>query len=223
MRKIFSCILALLMLCTPLSASALCGDVDESGIRNAKDYMMLKRCVLESFELNTDNNSADVDQNGVINAKDYMMLKRCVLGTYDLPSAPQIKQDSQWTLLTQMLMAINEERTKNNLQPLVLSAELCTVAHDKSVDMAQNGYFDHVSPTYGEFADMLTDYGVRFYSAGENIAAGQQTVSDVMGDWMNSAGHRANILNPVYNEMGLGLAYGGEYGIYWTLILCQGK
>lgn len=224
MRKFLSCLLAVLMLCAPLSASALCGDVDDNGERNAVDYMKVKRCVLGTFpaerRFETD---ADVDQNGTVDTVDYMMLKRCVLGTFDLPAHPQIKNDQEWTLLTQMLASVNAEREKHGLQPLVLSAELCVVAYDKSSDMVQNGYFDHVSPIYGEPADMLESYGVHFYAAGENIAAGQRSVREVMDAWMNSHSHRANILNPTYTEMGLGIAYGGEHGIYWTLLLCQSR
>ncbi len=221
--KVLACILALLLVCMPFSVSALCGDVDNSGDRTVQDYLQIKRFVLGSFDLQNDGlTNADVDFDGVVSAKDYMMLKRHVLGTFEIPS-PEMKKDPEWDVLTQMLTSVNAERAKYGLQPLVLSAELCVVAYDKSSDMAQNHYFDHTSPIYGDPADMLDSYGVQFLASGENIAAGQQTVADVMNAWMNSYGHRANILNPTYTEMGLGVAYGGEYGIYWTLVLCQSR
>lgn len=226
--KLLAGLLALLLVCVPFSVSALRGDLDGSGERDAKDYMMLKRFVLGTYALrDVERAAADVNGDGDIDAGDYAMLKRAVLGGLSLESEPPASDvqpdagnDPELDVLTQTLTRVNAEREQQGLQPLVLSAELCVVAYDKSSDMAQNGYFDHNSPTYGTPAEMLEAYGVQYRSSGENIAAGQQTVSEVMDAWMNSPGHRANILNASYTDMGIGVAYGGEYGIYWTMVLC---
>ena len=82
--------------------------------------------------------------------------------------------------------------------------------------MAVNRYFSHQSPTYGSPFDMLKKFGVSYRSAGENIAAGQRTPQEVMNAWMNSSGHRANILNKNYTELGVGYYKGGSYGHYWV-------
>ena len=79
--------------------------------------------------------------------------------------------------------------------------------------MAENGYFSHTSPTYGSAFDMLSARGIAYTSAGENIAAGQKTASSVMNSWMNSSGHRANILNASYTQIGVGYVAQGNY---WT-------
>jgi len=93
---------------------------------------------------------------------------------------------------------------------------LTAIANEKARDMAENNYFSHTSPTYGSPFQMLQQYGIRYRTAGENIAAGQKTPEEVMNSWMNSSGHRANILNPAYTEIGIGYFAGGSYGSYWT-------
>src|SRR5699024_5408481 len=94
----------------------------------------------------------------------------------------------------------NKEREKNGLQPLKADAELSVVARDKSKDMRSNGYFAHNSPTYGSPFDMMKSYGISYRTAGENIARGQRTPSEVVNAWMNSQGHRENILNPNFTH-----------------------
>ena len=110
----------------------------------------------------------------------------------------------------------NKERTKRGLKPLTLDTELSKMARDKSKDMVANHYFDHQSPTYGSPFDMMKRYGISYSYAGENIAAGQKTPEDVVEAWMNSEGHRENILNPNFTKIGVGYVQGGSYGSYWT-------
>jgi len=115
-----------------------------------------------------------------------------------------------------VLNLVNAERSKQGLKPLTLSEKLDNLATMKSQDMAEKGYFDHTSPTYGTPFQMLQDHGVHYRAAGENIAAGQKTPEEVMNAWMNSSGHRANILNANYTQLGVGYYQGGQYGVYWT-------
>ena len=115
-----------------------------------------------------------------------------------------------------VLQLVNKERTKQGLQALTLSSELTSIANTKAADMRDQNYFDHTSPTYGSPFEMLQRFGVQYSSAGENIAAGQRSAEDVMKDWLNSSGHRANILNKEYRELGVGYVTGGSYGTYWV-------
>lgn len=87
------------------------------------------------------------------------------------------------------------------------------MAHEKSRDMSANGYFSHISPTYGSPFDMMKKYGITYRYAGENIAMGQRTPEEVVKAWMNSEGHRKNILSPNYNYIGVGYVAQGNY---WT-------
>jgi uncharacterized YkwD family protein/spore coat assembly protein SafA len=115
-----------------------------------------------------------------------------------------------------VLLQVNQERQKAGLKPLVMDWELARVARTKSQDMAAKGYFSHQSPTYGSPFDMMKQFGINYKSAGENIASGQTTPNDVMIAWMNSQGHRANILNKDYTHLGVGYYRGGSYGHMWT-------
>ena len=115
---------------------------------------------------------------------------------------------------------VNSARAKENLAPLKLNSALSNVAQAKSEDMQKNNYFDHTSPTYGSPFDMMKKFGISYLSAGENIAKGQKTAEAVVNAWLNSEGHRANILNKNFTDMGLGyLNTGGT--TYWTQIFIR--
>ena len=116
----------------------------------------------------------------------------------------------------QVVQLVNQERAKAGLKPLTANAPLSKVARTKSADMRDKNYFAHNSPTYGSPFDMMKSFGITYRTAGENIAAGQRTPEQVVIAWMNSPGHRANILNANYTEIGVGYVAGGSYGHYWT-------
>jgi len=120
------------------------------------------------------------------------------------------------TVEKQVQVMVNNERAKVGLSPLALNLQLSTMARAKSQDMIDKGYFSHQSPTYGSPFDMMKSFGFTYMSAGENIAEGQPTATEVMNSWMNSAGHKANILNKSYSEIGVGLAKKSDGTCYWT-------
>lgn len=103
----------------------------------------------------------------------------------------------------QVVDLVNQERAQAGLSPLKLNAALSVVALDKAKDMYYNQYFSHQSPTFGSPFDMMRSYGIRYSYAGENIAMGQRSPQEVMNAWMNSDGHRKNILNPNFKEIGV--------------------
>ncbi|WP_238996747.1 CAP domain-containing protein [Paenibacillus pinistramenti] len=117
----------------------------------------------------------------------------------------------QSSFAKQVIALVNQERAKQNLKPLTEDTALSNMALVKAKDMSQNNYFDHTSPTYGSPFDMMKKFNISFSYAGENIAKGQKTPQEVMTAWMNSAGHRANILNANYTV--IGVAY---YNGYWV-------
>lgn len=116
----------------------------------------------------------------------------------------------------EVVRLVNIQRAKNGLQALKANWQLSRVARIKSQDMATKGYFSHTSPTYGSPFTMMESFGLKYSSAGENIAMGQRTPAEVMNGWMNSPGHRANILSPSYSEIGVGLAKNSSGSLYWT-------
>ncbi len=116
-----------------------------------------------------------------------------------------------------VVQLVNDERAKKGLEPLEMNNRLSGLAHMKSKDMADNNYFSHTSPTYGSPFEMMKQFDFNYRTAGENIAAGQRTPESVVQGWMNSPGHRANILNENFTQIGVGYVEGsGQYGTYWT-------
>ena len=106
---------------------------------------------------------------------------------------------------------INAQRTKNGLSALKIDSEVQNVARIKAQDMVDNNYFSHTSPIYGSPFDMLKSFKVSYKTAGENIA-GNSSNSAAVNAWMNSSGHKANILNSGFNYTGIGVVTGSKYG-----------
>ena len=117
----------------------------------------------------------------------------------------------------QVVDLVNVQRARSGLQPLTLDAELCRFARVKSQDMHDNRYFDHNSPTYGSPFDMMRSFGITYASAGENIAMGYSTPEAVVSAWMNSDGHRANILSTKFALLGVGYVADGGYWTQWFI------
>ncbi len=113
----------------------------------------------------------------------------------------------------EVIRLVNIERAKYGLPALTEDWELSRVARYKSQDMKDKRYFSHTSPTYGSPFDMMKSFGLSYRTAGENIAMGQRTPQQVVNAWMNSSGHRANILNSSYKKIGVGYVASGNY---WT-------
>ena len=114
---------------------------------------------------------------------------------------------------SEVIRLVNIERSKNGLSPLIEDWQVSRVARYKSQDMRDRGYFSHTSPTYGSPFQMLKSFGISYRSAGENIAKGYKSPAAVVDGWMNSSGHRANILNPSFTHIGVGYEKDGSY---WT-------
>ena len=121
--------------------------------------------------------------------------------------------DTQTSFEDQVLTLVNKERANAGLSPLTMDESLRKVARIKSTDMRTNGYFSHTSPTYGSPFDMMKQFGISYTAAGENIAQGYTTPEQVVNGWMNSSGHRANILSSKFTHIGVGYDANGHY---WT-------
>ncbi|QIZ10878.1 SCP-like extracellular protein [Priestia megaterium] len=126
-------------------------------------------------------------------------------------NAPATGTVSQY--VQQVIDLTNAQRSKNGLPALKADTQLNSVAQKKSLDMQQKNYFSHTSPTYGSPFDMMRDFGVTYKSAGENIAQGQRTPQEVVTAWMNSEGHRKNILSSNFTHIGVGFEATGKH---WT-------
>ena len=127
-------------------------------------------------------------------------------------SIPQVNS-SVLAYESEVIRLVNEIRAERGLKALTANWELSRVARYKSQDMVDNRYFSHTSPVYGSPFQMIRAFGLSFRTAGENIAYGQRTPQAVVNAWMNSSGHRANILNASYTQIGVGYVANGHY---WT-------
>ncbi|ASS69246.1 serine protease [Paenibacillus sp. RUD330] len=119
------------------------------------------------------------------------------------PGSGQQGASDTSTYAQQVITIVNQERAKQGLGALASDTQLTKVALDKAKDMYVNNYFSHTSPTYGSPFDMMKAYGVTYNYAGENIAKGQRTPQEVMTAWMNSEGHKANILKSNFTKIGV--------------------
>ena len=128
-----------------------------------------------------------------------------------IPSVAPLK-----SLEDEVVRLVNAERAKNGLPALKANWQAARVARIKSEDMIKNKYFSHQSPVYGSPFNMMENFGLKFSSAAENIAKGQRTPQEVMNSWMNSPGHRANILSKAVTEIGVGAAKDANGTLVWT-------
>ncbi|MFJ5764125.1 CAP domain-containing protein [Lysinibacillus sp. NPDC093210] len=129
-----------------------------------------------------------------------------------------IPTNEQASVEQEVVKLVNAERAKAGLPALKEDWELSRVAKYKSQDMHDKNYFDHTSPTYGTPFTMMKNFGITYKSAGENIAKGQKSATEVVNAWMNSEGHRANILNKNYTNIGVGFVKDGNY---WSQMFIQ--
>ncbi|MED3976176.1 CAP domain-containing protein [Priestia megaterium] len=187
-------------------------------------YYIAKRYGLTTSELMKLNPTVDpknMQIGSVLKLRDSKDNTHNVTPSRPTPSKPsnESKGDSQLNSQTvssyeqEVANLVNKERAKYGLKPLTLNTKLSNVARIKSQDMLDNVYFDHNSPTYGSPFDMMKHFGITYSWAGENIAKGQTSPEEVMNAWMNSQGHRENILNSHYTEIGVGYV---EDGHFWT-------
>ncbi|MGE5370575.1 MAG: CAP domain-containing protein [Solirubrobacterales bacterium] len=145
----------------------------------------------------------------------------CVYAPYTIPYTPDttippatnpapVASSDQSAMQTEMLGLVNKARADAGLGPLTLDSKLSAGAYAKSRDMAVNQYFSHTSPTYGSPFEMMHQFGITYTAAGENIAR-HTSVQGAHDAFMNSPGHRANILSTSYGKVGFGFYTSGPY------------
>ena len=153
--------------------------------------------------------------NDYIGAVSSSYIKPIYLSTQNTQSSGNANNVDSGLNLTQdeleIFNLINEKRIANGLKALAIDNEVMVVARDKAKDMVNNNYFAHNSPTFGSPFDMLKKYGISYKSAGENLA-GNSSNQKAVEAWMNSEGHRANILNSSFNYTGIGVVNSNRYG-----------
>ncbi|SCE30702.1 Uncharacterized conserved protein YkwD, contains CAP (CSP/antigen 5/PR1) domain, partial [Streptomyces sp. Termitarium-T10T-6] len=133
------------------------------------------------------------------------------------PDPPAPAPPAPSGMAEQVAQLVNTERSKEGCGPVSVNGLLNTAAQRHSADMAAQDYFSHTSQDGRDPGDRITAAGYRWSTYGENIAKGQRTPADVMQSWMDSPGHRANILNCSFKEIGMGKVDSGG-GPVWTQV-----
>lgn len=134
-------------------------------------------------------------------------------GSGDTENRPPVA-DSPQAYIQEVADLVNQERAKAGLSPVTLSAQLSSAANIRSQEIMQS--FSHTRPDGSSFSTAIRQSGISYQGSGENIAYGQSSPQAVMNAWMNSQGHRANILNPRYTYIGVGYAENSRGVPYWT-------
>lgn len=143
--------------------------------------------------------------------------------TPDLPQTPDTSVPdtdvSSDASVAQVLSLVNEERAKAGLPALSLNTSLSAAASIRAAEIQTS--FSHTRPGGKDFSTVLKESGISYRAAGENIAYGQTSAQKVMTDWMNSAGHRANILNTSYTEIGIAHVKNASGTDYWVQLFIR--
>ncbi|MGE7909592.1 CAP domain-containing protein [Lysinibacillus xylanilyticus] len=173
---------------------------------NHKWYVNLPQTQAPENNQTTNNNTQASNNNTQTTQKD--------TATKPAQSTPSTSTNSDVSAFEQEVVKLtNAERTKAGLAPFKTDDKLMAAAREKSQDMQSKNYFSHTSPTFGSPFDRMKALGITYKSAGENIAQGQRTPQEVVKAWMDSPGHRANILNEKFTHIGVGYVKSGNY---WT-------
>lgn len=122
----------------------------------------------------------------------------------------------------EVLRLVNIERMNDGSLPLTMFSAIQSATDIRALELLET--FSHTRPDGTSCFTVFDEVGISYSTAGENIAAGQQTPAAVMNSWMNSTGHRANILNSAFKHIGVGYTYSQstQYGAYWVQLFCTG-
>jgi uncharacterized YkwD family protein len=183
------------------------------GSTSAQQVKMFKEPPFEYYKVSKGDTFWFIAKRYGLDYKKLMELNPTVVPTnMQIGSSIRLKETAKTTTTfeDQVAVLVNVERQKNGLPPLSHRADLKAVSERKAMDLINSNYFSHTSPNYGSPFDMMKQFGISYRSAGENIAKGQRSPEEVMNSWMDSSGHRANILNSSYDAIGVGY-YNGAW------------
>lgn len=134
-------------------------------------------------------------------------------------STPEAAPEGEHAFIRQVVTLVNEERAKEGLSPLTVDTKVQAAAMVRAQECEQ--LFSHTRPNGSSFATALKEQNVSYRSAGENIAWGQRTPQEVVNAWMNSSGHRANIMNPNFTTIGVGYYENVKGTDYWCQLFTR--
>ncbi len=225
LKKFTSVILAVLMSVTAVTFSVdaaqqkIYGDINADGVISIVDATELQKLLVDSRELTFDESKiADVNESQKIDVADATAIQKYLTGLDGAGKTgqPYVTEEQKQQLeqmRQEVFKIVNEERTSRGLSALTYNYELekCTDIRAEEITVV----FDHTRPNGQSWSTVLKEQGVSYFTAGENIAAGYPTAEMVMQGWMNSDGHRANILSPNFHQFACGVTISNGRA-YWV-------
>lgn len=207
MKKVIIGLVSAVMV-SSVSVSAFAADINFTSNKNCYSYSLKQNCKIyfdkfcQNNTTGTNNSSSDNSPNNSTN------------GSVSKPEGNENNSNISVSAYAQeVLKLVNEKRSANGLSPLSFDTKVQKAADTRAEEIKKS--FSHTRPDGKSFSTALSDVGAVFSGAGENIAIGQKTPEEVVSAWMNSSGHRANILNSKYKYIGIGCVKSGS-GYAWT-------
>lgn len=191
------------------------GDANMDGVLNASDAAVIAKAAADGKGYKSAFNMylADFDKSGTVSASDAALISKKL--AQDALKKAEIQNQIKKERAQRVLELVNDERKKAGLNELTLNSNLSKMSEKRAKEISVN--FDHVRPDGSSWTTALDDYDISYSYAGENIAAGYDSPEAVVEGWMASEGHRANILNPNFTEMGIGYYTDSSmYKYYWA-------
>ena len=203
------------------------GDVDMNNAIDSCDALIVMRCSVGLIELSDEQNeAADVNTDGVADSIDALTILQAAIGigTIGGSANTQLLLRSDITrpvsyadnsYIEEVVSLCNEERAKNGIAPLVIDDTLCKASAIRVSELDKS--LDHIRPDGTKWASVLSQFDYHYLTVGENVAGGYKEAKDVVKAWMDSEGHRKNILNPDFTRIGIGYTFieDRQYGYYW--------
>lgn len=231
-KKIAAAFAAAVMLVSALPASLISasadtfpfGDVDMNNAVDSSDALLVMRQSVGLIELSDEQKAlADVNGDNSVDSMDALMILQSAIGVADL-KAPEAQGallttvSKQPSFVEEVTALCNEERAKVGLTPLEIDDRLCQMSEIRVNELDKS--CSHIRPSGEKWSSILAEFEFNFLDAGENVAGGIKTPAEVVKAWMDSEGHRKNILNPKFTKIGVGYAFieDSQYGYYWDQI-----
>ena len=217
MTAAFIAILTLLLPCGMFPAEAatknyIMGDANGNGKIDSTDALMIQRYLVkqEKFD-STQKLLSDIDFDAKITTMDAMTVMRCVSGYSDDVVGANLSDAFE----KEVVRLVNIERAKEGAGPLTIDEKACKAAAVRAEEIVT--LFSHTRPNGTSWSTLLKEFNIKYKTAGENIASGYESPEEVVVGWMNSPGHRKNIMNKNFTRIGVGHYYNPEYYYehYW--------
>lgn len=199
------------------------GDVTSDGKVDLYDAIFTAGYLININKFNSEFHefTGDYNTDGIVDLYDTIDISKMILQQSVAEQAAERQQREEF--VNEVFRLVNIERTSAGLRPLTLDTKLCTAAQKRAAEISTQTEIEHTRPDGSECFTVLDEMNIPYYYAGENIAGGYLTPEAVVQGWMDSQGHRENILDPYYNKIGIGFCKkeNSKYQYYWSQFFIQ--